>query len=91
MKVDPRQRLRNLGLAAIAGQAGFATVMIVFGALFVGLWMDSLLGQRGPCVFGTLILSIPLSLYMMLRITLGAIDRIIPQSPLVDEVTTEEE
>lgn len=74
-------RIKNLGLAAIAAQAGCATLIIVFIALFFGLWLDSRLGQRGPCTFGLLILSVPVSLFIMLRIALGAINRITPQLP----------
>jgi hypothetical protein len=74
------QRLKNLALAAVAAQAGCATLVIVFVALFLGLWLDNQLGQRGPCTFGTLVLSVPFSLYAMLRIALGAIQLIQPQS-----------
>lgn len=73
-----RRRLRNLGLAAVAAQAGCVTLVIVFVALFLGLWLDSLLGQRGPCTFTVLILSVPVSLFAMLRIALGAIRLIDP-------------
>lgn len=72
-----QQRIKNLGLAAVAGQAGCWTVIIAFGALFLGLWLDSMIvGYRGPCTIGMLILSVPLSLYVMLRISLSAINRI---------------
>lgn len=56
-----------------------ATIIIIMVALIIGLWLDSRLGQRGPCTFGMLIVSIPFSLYVMLRITLGALRRIQPQ------------
>jgi hypothetical protein len=75
------RRVKNLALAAVAGQAGCITLIIVFCALFVGLWLDSRLGQRGPCTFGTLLLSVPFSLYAMLRIAVGAISLIQPQMP----------
>lgn len=68
-----RQRLFNLSLAAVSALAGCATLVIVFTALFLGLWLDSRLGQDGLCVFGMLILSVPFSLFVMLRIALGAI------------------
>lgn len=71
-----QRRVKNLSLAAIAGQAGCWTLVIVFGALFLGLWLDSQFDQRGPCTFGMLIASIPFSLYVMLRIALGAISMI---------------
>jgi hypothetical protein len=75
-------RLRNLSYAALAGQAGCVTLFIVFGALLVGLWLDAQLGQRGPCVFGLLIVSVPVSLALMLRVALGAIARIQPPRPV---------
>lgn len=75
-------RVRNLGFAVIAGQAGCATLIIVIGALLIGLWLDSQMGQRGPFTFGLLILSVPLSLYVMMRIALAAINRIDPH-PLI--------
>lgn len=66
--------MKNSALAAIAGLAGCAAVMIVLAALFLGLWLDSLLTEgRGPFTICVLFLSIPVSLYVMLRITLGAI------------------
>ncbi len=74
-------RIKNLGLAAVAAQAGCATLIIVFGALFIGLWVDSRMGMHGPFTFGFLILSVPFSLFIMLRIALGAINRIVPQQP----------
>jgi len=72
------RRVKNLGLAAVAGQAGCLTLIIVFAALFLGLWLDAQLDQRGPCTFGVLLLSVPVSLAAMLRIALVAIKRIEP-------------
>ncbi|MBN2472186.1 MAG: AtpZ/AtpI family protein [Anaerolineae bacterium] len=71
-----RNRPRNLAYAALAGQAGLATVVLVFAALFAGLWLDSLLGLRGPFTIGLVVLSVPLSLFMMVRIALGAVGAI---------------
>lgn len=72
------RRLNQLKIAAISGQAGCATLLIVLSALFIGLWLDSQLGQRGPLTFGLLILSVPVSLTVMLKITLRAIRRMQP-------------
>ena len=74
-------RVRNLGLAALAAQAGCAALLSVFAALLIGLWLDAQAGQRGPFTIGLLVLSVPLSLYVMLRIAMGAIRRIVPQVP----------
>ena len=70
------RRMRNLGLAAVAGQAGCITLIIVFSAMFLGLWLDAQFDQRGPFTFGLLLLSVPVSLYAMLRIALVAISKI---------------
>lgn len=77
-KTPAQRRVKNLSLAAVAAQAGCATVIIIFVALFFGLWLDTQFGQRGPCTFGLLVLSVPVSLYVMLRITLGAVSMIQP-------------
>jgi hypothetical protein len=77
-ETSAQQRVKNLSLAAVAGQSGCATVIIVFGALLMGFWLDAQLDQRGPCTFGMLILSVPLSLFVMLRIAISAISRITP-------------
>jgi hypothetical protein len=75
------QRVRNLALAAIAAQAGCFTLVIVTAALLAGLWLDAQAGQRGPFTIGLLIASIPISLFGMLRIALGAVRRIGPPDP----------
>ncbi len=74
-------RAKNLTLVVIAAQAGCATLLIVFPALFIGLWLDAQMGQRGPFTIGLLILSVPLSLYLMVRIALGAVRRMVPRLP----------
>lgn len=73
-----KTRAQNLSYAALGGQAGCVTLVIVIAALFLGLWLDSLVGQRGPFTIGLLVLSMPVSLYLMLRIALGAVSRIKP-------------
>ncbi len=86
-KTPLQKRVKNLGLAAVAGQAGCVTLVIVFAALLLGLWLDSTLDQRGPCTFGMIILSVPFSLFAMLRIALGAISMIEP--PAFNELDTD--
>lgn len=72
-------RVKNLTYAATAGQAGCASVVIIIIALFIGIWLDGLFGRRGPCTIGMLVLSVPFSLYTMLRIALRMIEKINPQ------------
>lgn len=90
-KTPARQRAKNLSLAAVAGQSGCATVIIVFTAVFVGLWLDARFDQGGLCTFSVLILSIPFSLFVMLQISLNAVKRITPPSVNTDDTSETEE
>ncbi|MCA9911894.1 MAG: AtpZ/AtpI family protein [Anaerolineae bacterium] len=53
-------------------------MLVVLVALFLGLWLDQRLGQRGPATILVLILSVPVSLYLMTRLALGLVRRIEP-------------
>jgi hypothetical protein len=77
-KPQPNDTLRNLALAAVAGQAGCSTVVIVFLALFGGLLIDSRLHTRPAFTLGLVLLSIPVSLYIMVRMVLSTISQITP-------------
>lgn len=76
--VPPEQRARNLALAAVAGQVGCSTVVLIFLALFAGLWLDAQFGVKGPFTIILLLLSIPVSLFLVLRMALGAVRAIQP-------------
>lgn len=65
-------RAKNIAYAAIAGQSGCLSLLVIVGALFLGLWLDSRLGLRGPFTIGILLASIPLSLFIMVRIALAS-------------------
>lgn len=76
------RKAKNLSLAAVAGLAGFASIVIAFTALLLGIWLDSLFfDERGVFTVSLLILSIPVSLYTMLKLVMGAVKRIVPQPP----------
>jgi hypothetical protein len=74
-------RARNLTLAGIAGLVGFVTVILVVGALLLGLWLDAQVGARGPLTIILVILSIPVSLGVMLFLTLRMARAIRPPGP----------
>ena len=75
-KPDPVTRARNLALAAVAGQVGFVTVVVIVGALLIGLWLDAQIGVKGPFTILLLVLSVPLSLYLVFRMALQATNAI---------------
>jgi hypothetical protein len=51
---------------------------MVFVALFAGLWLDAQLGLRGPFTVGLVIISVPITLFVVFRIVLGLLQRIEP-------------
>lgn len=69
-------RLRNLTIAGLSSLTGCAAILIVLAALFLGLMIDNILGYRGPATACLLILSVPLSLYIMIKIAFTLIQRI---------------
>ncbi len=78
-------RARNLTLAGIAGLVGFVTVILVAGALLLGLWLDAQIGVRGPLTIVLVVLSVPVSLGVMLFLTLRMTRAIRPPGPGGDE------
>jgi F0F1-type ATP synthase assembly protein I len=68
--------VRNLALAAVAGQAGCSTVVLVFLGLFGGLYLDSKLNTHPIFTVALVLLSIPVGLYAMVRTVLSTTARI---------------
>lgn len=65
-------------LAEAAAQIGCLTVVIILLALGVGLWLDSRLGTKPWFTLGLVLASIPVSLYMVVRLALSAARRAYP-------------
>ena len=74
-KIDP-SHVRNLALATVAGQAGCGTVVIIFLALFGGMYLDSRLDTHPVFTIGLVLAAIPVSLYAMVRLVLSAVEAI---------------
>jgi len=72
--------IRNMALAAVAGQAGCATVIMIFMALFAGVFLDSRLNTHPVFTLVLVLLSIPVSLYIMVRMVLSTTSRITPST-----------
>jgi hypothetical protein len=54
-----------VGVITLTGCLGFITALL---ALVLGLWLDSLIGRRGPITICLLVLSVPLNLYLMVKV-----------------------
>lgn len=73
---DSKQRFINLTIAAVVGQIGCLTLVIVLAAVFGGLWLDAHFNSKPAFTIGLLIVSIPVSLLLMLVIVRSAISKI---------------
>jgi F0F1-type ATP synthase assembly protein I len=73
-----KQKLLNLTVAGVASQVGCLTIVIILGALFLGMYLDKLNATRPWYTIGFVIGSIPLSLIVMIVIVLAAVKKIKP-------------
>jgi F0F1-type ATP synthase assembly protein I len=71
-----KQRLVNMTVIALVGQVGCLTLLIVLGAVFLGMWIDSRMNSRPV---GTIILvavSVPLAIFVMLKVVRGTLRKL---------------
>jgi len=73
--------MRNLALATVAGQSGCMTIIVIFMALFAGMFLDSKLNTHPLFTIGLVLVSVPVSLYMMIRLALSSVAAIRFSSP----------
>ena len=82
------QSTYSLTLASIAGQVGLLTLVIIFLALFAGLWLDGRMDSKPMFTILLLIASVPLTVFLMFRVVRSATNRI---NPVETQETPEEE
>jgi F0F1-type ATP synthase assembly protein I len=77
-QVEKRQASNalNLTLAAVAGQVGCLTLVIVLVALFGGLWLDKQLDTKPAFTIGLMIISVPITLILMFWVVKKATSKI---------------
>jgi hypothetical protein len=71
-KPSPSEYTRNMALAVVAGQSGCGTVVLIVLALFGGMYLDARLDTHPVFTIGLVLVSVPLSLYAMVRMVLSA-------------------
>ena len=91
MEEQQARRIKNLTLAGISALTGCVAVIVILSALLLGLWVDSMMGQRGPAVVCLLVASAPVSLFLMTTIALAIVRRIQPQQPMSNDDEDNEE
>ena len=72
------QYAMNMTMASIAGQVGCLTFVVIFAALFAGLWLDHYLNTKPFFTVVILLGSVPVTLFLMFRLVKAATDRIKP-------------
>ncbi len=70
------QYTQNLALASTVSQVGCVTVVIVIGALLLGVWLDNLLDTKPILTIVCILASIPISLFSVVRVALSVTRRI---------------
>ena len=65
-----------LALAGLLGQVGCVTIVIIFAALGIGLWLDSQFSSRPLFTLVLVIGSVPVTIYLMVRIVLSGMAKI---------------
>ena len=65
---DRPQRTFRLTLAAVIGQVGCLTSIILLAALFGGIWLDGYLNTKPIFTIGLIVLSVPVTVVAMVWI-----------------------
>ncbi len=71
-----RQSALALAVLGLLGQVGCVTALVILAALAAGLWVDAQLDTRPVFTLAMVLASVPLTLYLMIRIVLGGMDRL---------------
>jgi magnesium-transporting ATPase (P-type) len=81
-----QQRINtNALLAGVIGQVGCLIVFIIFVSLAVGMVLDKFLGTEAIFTVILIVGSVPVALYLAVRLSLTAIDRAQQKLKEVDE------
>lgn len=73
---QPRGYWGNLALVAIAGSGGCISVIVVISALLIGLLADSASDRFPLFTICAVVLSVPVSLWLMVRVMLWSVKAI---------------
>jgi F0F1-type ATP synthase assembly protein I len=87
---DRARSALNLTLAGVAGSVGCLTVLIIFLALLLGLWLDNQFQTRPLFTIVFLIGSVPVTLVAMFWVVRLATAKIVPDAGRENEADQEE-
>ncbi len=89
MSRDQKKINTSAMLASVVGQVGCLVVFIVFVALGAGILLDKLLGTKALFTVLLMVGSVPVALYLVVRLSLTAVAR--AQNRLKEEADNSEE
>lgn len=72
----PNQSVFTWTLAVVVGQVGCLTLVIIFAALFLGIWLDNILETKPVFTVGLIVASIPVTLVAMILVVRAATSRL---------------
>ena len=80
---DKRQQVAGMALISMFSQVGCVTVIIVAVALVLGLWLDSTFDTRPLFTVATLLVSVPVNVFLLVQIARSTAERlsVLPESP----------
>lgn len=79
----------NLTLAAVAGQVGCLTLLVIFFALFGGLWLDNRFQTRPLFTIILMIGSVPVTLVAMFLVVRATTSRMLNKNSSASESSEE--
>jgi len=81
----------NTALITVASQIGCLTVTIILGTLALGMWLDNLFGTSNWILLGLLIISMPITLFVMFKVATATTKRMVIKPPAELGITPEQE
>lgn len=73
----PNQSVFTWTLAVVVGQVGCVTLLIIFAALFLGIWLDNILETKPIFTVGLIVASIPVTLVVMILVVRAATSKLV--------------
>jgi F0F1-type ATP synthase assembly protein I len=81
----------NMGLAGFAGTVGVVTIVIIVVALIAGLFLDRQLNTKPLFTILILLGSVPVTIFIMFRLALGAVSKMKMSQPTQKKEETSSE
>jgi F0F1-type ATP synthase assembly protein I len=77
---DKGRGILNTLLIVMIGQVGCLTLIIIFGSVLVGLWLDNMFGTKPVITLVLLFAGIPISVLLMLTVARRTLARLKDQA-----------